>query len=69
MGRKKSEYIVYDIKTDLPIVLGTLDECSKCLGMDAYTIKRLASLTRRNKDRRYDVFNLDELLKDYKEDE
>lgn len=69
MGRKKAEYIVYDKKTDMPIVLGTLDECSKYLGISPYTIKTMVVCTKNHKTRQYDIFNIDELLKDYKDDE
>lgn len=69
MGRKKAEYIVYNKKTDMPIILGDLQECSSYLGISPHTFKTLVVRTKNNKTMQYDVFNLDELLKDYKDDE
>ena len=68
--KKDTDYIVYDIATDMPVVLGTVEECSKFLNIK--TPNRFYGLvwkTRMNKASKYEVYNLDELLKDYNENE
>ena len=64
MGRKCTEYIVYDIKTDMPLVLGTTKECAKYLGLTSKIINNMAYLTKLGKSTQYEVFNLDELTKE-----
>lgn len=63
MGRKEKEYIVYDRETDFPIVLGTTTECCKALNVSKGTFRNLVFYKTK-----YDIFELDKLLKDYNED-
>lgn len=67
MPRKPSEYIVYDKQTDMPLVLGTAEECGRYLDMRPRRIIELAYLTKVNRIQEYEVFNLDVLLEGYDE--
>lgn len=63
MGRKEKEYIVYDRVSDMPIVIGTTSECSKALGISNRAFHNMIWCKNR-----FDIFDLDILLKDYNEE-
>lgn len=64
-GRHKSEYIVYDNDTTLPVFLGTIEECAVYTGLTVYTIRTMVS--KKIDNRKFSFYNVDELLKDYDE--
>lgn len=68
MVGKKADYIVYDKETDLPVCLGTIDECAKYLGFTVLTLRSIVSKTKSGQTSKYEAYNIDELLKDYDEE-
>lgn len=67
MPRKKCEYIMYDNETDLPIFIGTMEECASYVG---YTLSSFKTYLSKQKDSfRYSIYNMDKLLEDYDDEE
>ena len=72
MARNEKEYIVYDNKTDFPVCLGTLNECSQTLGVPKCTLKSTTTrfFNGERADGRYILYDLDKLERGgYLEDE
>lgn len=68
MGRKAKEYIVYDSATDFPVCLGTVEECSKYLGITAGGFYTLVHNMKKNMSMnpyKYKVYDLDKLEAGY----
>ena len=65
MGAKRKEYIVYDTKTDLPVCIGNIVECSLALDV-AISVLRSSSTRYFNGERlgcKYVLYDLDKLIK------
>lgn len=62
MGKFK-EFIVYDTETDLPLVMGSADECADFLGTTKKNFYAMKSTPERFKAK-IEIFDLAELLED-----
>lgn len=65
---KLTEYIVYDKNTDLPVYIGSKYECAEFIGVNVSVISCMVRRTKLGTSYRYDVYNIDKLLKDYDEE-
>lgn len=68
MTGKKTDYIVYDKETDFPVCLGSAEECASFIGMTLSSFRTMITRTKHDKTSLYNVYNIDELLKDYDEE-
>jgi hypothetical protein len=64
MGRKLHEYIVYDVKTDLPVCIGSAIECAEALGITHSTFRSFKSLFDNGvRDNiKYEIYDLDDVI-------
>lgn len=67
MGRKKIEYIMYNRETDLPVCIGTIEECAHVAGLTTFGL--IGGLFRDKGVNKYkwQLFDIDKLLEDYDE--
>lgn len=64
MPTKKIEYIMYDSKTDMPVCIGDIDECAKCLNVAPSTL-RSAMLRYKTGERgmpRYVLYDIEKVI-------
>jgi hypothetical protein len=64
-GRKKIEYIMYNRDTDLPVCIGTIEECAYVAGLTVSAFTTMIS--RKKDDYKWQLFDIDKLLEDYDE--
>ena len=63
MPKNPREYIIYDVDTDFPVILGTAAECSKFMGISTSTFYSLIS--KGAKPTKYAIYDLDKLEQGY----
>lgn len=68
MTGRKAEYIVYDKTTDLPVCLGSAEECASFIGVTLSSFRTMVTKTKTGQTSLYELYNIDELLKDYDEE-
>ena len=68
MTGRKAEYIVYDKTTDLPVCLGSAEECASFIGFTLNSFRTMVTKTKAGQTNLYEIYNIDELLKDYDEE-
>ena len=66
MPKAKSEYIVYDNRTTLPVFIGDIHECADYTGMTVSSLRTFIS--KKIESGKYSIYNMDKLLKDYEEE-
>lgn len=65
MSRAKKEYIIYDVKTDLPVFIGGTKECMEFMGATLSTFHTLVSRRKSNPNiqaDRYEIFDMDMVI-------
>ena len=64
MGRNKTEYIMYDTETDLPVCIGDIDECARCAGVAPSTLR--SNIYRYSVGKgckpRYEIYDIDKVI-------
>ena len=64
---KKVDYIMYDTVTDLPVCIGSIEECARCAGTSKATLYSLNHRvkTGERKSTRYRLYDIDKVIAGY----